>query len=98
MRLLCLPLGAYLENEDVYDKVLLKIDFKNAFNTVRRDIVLQLVKDKLPGIYPFIFQCYGGSSSLSFGDDNLNSDEGVQQDDPLGLFLFSLACIDIVKK
>ena len=44
-------LRSYLESHEVQDQVLLKIDFRNAFNTVRRDVVLQLVKEKLPHIY-----------------------------------------------
>ena len=58
---------SYVESDSVQDQVLLKIDFKNAFNSVRRDVVLQLVKEILPEIYPFIHQCYGEKSNLFFG-------------------------------
>ena len=86
-----------MESDLVQDKVLLKIDFRNAFNSVRRDVLLQLVKNKLPVIYPFILQCYGDKSNLFFGDDSFDSMEGVQQGDPLGPFLFSLAIMDNIK-
>ena len=68
----------YVKNDTVQDQVLLKIDFKNAFNSVRRDVVLKLVKDKLPEIYPFVYQCYGKESNLFFGDGSFNSSKGVQ--------------------
>ena len=38
----------YVESADIQDEVLLKIDFCNAFNSVQRDVVLKLVKEKLP--------------------------------------------------
>ena len=47
-------LRSYLENPENKDKVLLKIDFKNAFNMIRRDKILNLVKKKLPNIYNFV--------------------------------------------
>ena len=36
-------LRSYLENPTTIDKVLLKIDFKNAFNSIRRDKILSLI-------------------------------------------------------
>ena len=38
----------FLQDPSSKGKVLLKIDFKNAFNTLRRDVILNLVKAKLP--------------------------------------------------
>ena len=45
---------AYIKSEKTSDKVLLKIDFKNAFNQVSRDMILNEVKILVPEIYPFI--------------------------------------------
>ena len=89
---------AYVESPMVQDQVLLKIDFKNAFSSVRRDVVLKLVQERLPELYPFVYQCYGKESNLFFGEDSIQSSEGVQQGDPLGPFLFSLAVMDVIKK
>ena len=50
-------LRAYLVNLASQDKVVLKIDFKNAFNCIRRDKILALVKLKIPNIYNFVYQC-----------------------------------------
>jgi len=35
----------------------LKMDFKNAFNEIRRDSVLRAVKDRIPEWYPYVYQC-----------------------------------------
>ena len=74
----------------------MKIDFRNAFNSIRRDKILSLVKNKIPKIYNFVNQCYAEKSSLRFGSEIIDSEEGVQQGDPLGPFLFSLGIQDLV--
>ena len=43
---------------------LLKVDFKNAFNTLRRDRMLQSVKTSVPMLLPFVLNSYGGSIVL----------------------------------
>ena len=45
-------LRAYLSKENSEDKVILKVDFKNAFNSNRRDVILGQSKN------PKIFQLY----------------------------------------
>jgi len=67
---------------------LLKLDFKNAFNTVRRDNMFQAVHDEMPELYAFVHMCYATASLLDFGEHLLLSDEGAQQGDPLGPLLF----------
>ena len=62
------------------------MDYRNAFNTIRRDVLLDLVKRKLPNIYNYVHQWYAQDSYLGFGKEILNSSEGVQQEDPLGSF------------
>jgi len=61
------------------EKVLLKLDAKNAFNSIRRDTVLQAAHTHLPKIYPFSWDCYSSKTSLFHGDFCLDSATGVQQ-------------------
>ena len=87
---------SYLQDPSSQGKVLVKIDFKNAFNCIRRDVILNLVKIKMPKIYNYVHQCYDHITNLRFGSEILDSSEGVQQGDPLGPFLFSLGIQEIV--
>ena len=71
--------------------VLAKLDFKIAFNSVRRDTIIEAVAARFPELSQFVVACYGAPTSLFFGDSVLSSEEGVQQGDPLGPLLFCLA-------
>ena len=72
------------------NKVLLKLDFTNAFNSIRRDKMLEAVQRLAPSIYPFVHSVYSSPSSLFWSDKIIQSSEGVQQGDPLGPLLFCL--------
>ena len=78
------------------NKILLKIDYKNAFNCVDRAVMLQAIKDKFPLFYPFIWQSYSQPTNLMFGSKIISSQSGCQQGDPLGPMLFSLALHPII--
>ena len=69
---------------------ILKLDFKNAFNSIRRDKVLEAVQSFAPIIYPFVHSAYSSPSMLFWEDKIIDSAEGVQQGDPLGPLLFCL--------
>ena len=69
---------------------LLKLDFSNAFNFIRRDKVLEAVLEHAPELHPFVHSVYSSPSSLFWGDKTIQSAEGVQQGDPLGPLLFCL--------
>ena len=71
-------------------EVLLKLDFRNAFNSIRRDRMLEAVRDLAPDIYPLVHSAYSAPSSLAWGEHSIQSSEGVQQGDPLGPLLFCL--------
>lgn len=75
--------------------VLLKMDFRNAFNTVHREVMLRSVRIHLPDYYRFVWQMYRYPSQLSFGDFVLQSQAGVQQGDPLAPLLFCLVTRDL---
>ena len=72
------------------DQVIMKIDFKNAFNSIRRDKMMLAVEEFIPELLPFIHSAYHSPSFLIWGDEVVNSSEGVQQGDPLGPLLFCL--------
>ena len=80
-----------LRNAGCQGKVLLKVDFENAFNEVDRGEMLRQVRAHLPGLAPFAEWCYGGHSRLLCQGTPFSSEAGVQQGDPLGPLLFALA-------
>ena len=69
--------------------VMVKLDFNNALNSIRRDKMLESVWELAPQIYPLVFSSYWHPSSLFFGSSCIKSEEGVQQGDPLGPLLFA---------
>ena len=71
-------------------QVILKLDFENAFNCIRRDKMLQAVSNLAPELAPFVLASYSEPSTLFWGETSLRSSEGVQQGDPLGPLLFCL--------
>ena len=86
----------YMENTSS-GKLLVKIDFRNAFNTVRRDFVLEAVAKYYPQLMPCATLTMACSSDLQFGDFVLQSEEGAQQGDPLGPLYFCLACKELLE-
>ena len=43
---------------------IVKLDFKNVFNSLRRDKMLLAVHELAPTLYPFVHSCYSSHSSL----------------------------------
>ena len=68
-------------------KVLVKLDFENAFNRVSRQQVLLAAQTYFPFLARWVAWTYGRPADLRFGD--LPSSTGVQQGDPLGSLLFA---------
>ena len=62
---------------------MVKLDFRNAFNSIRRDRMLEAVRDLAPTIYQLVHSAYSSSSCLVWGEHTIQSAEGVQQGDPL---------------
>ena len=72
------------------DQIFVKLDFANAFNTLRSDVMLQAVYDIIPELYACVHQSYSEESTLLFGQFMVRSQMGPQQGDPLGPLLFCL--------
>jgi len=64
-------------------QVFIKIDFKNAFNNIRKDSMLEAVQNHFPQLLPFVLSSYSQTSELWFGPHTISSEEGAQQGDPL---------------
>ncbi len=77
---------------------LVKLDFQNAFNSVRRDYMLEEAQKVIPAIYPFVLQAYNNDADLLYLDTVIKSSVGVQQGDPLGPLLFCMAINPLVKQ
>ena len=72
-------------------RVLLKIDMRNAFNSLRRDSFLSVARVRTPGLYNLLWQAYSSPTRLFFGDEGFASETGIQQGDPIGHALIALS-------
>src|SRR5437867_3506901 len=77
----------YLQTMEV-GKVLVKLDFTNAFNSLHRSDLLAAAAKKLPELYSYIYTSYSAPSCLFYGTETIFSNEGPQQGNPLGPLLF----------
>ena len=48
---------------NIQNKVFFKLDIKNAFNYLNRDIILQKVKEKIPSVFNLLWQAYSNHAS-----------------------------------
>ena len=77
--------------------LLLKLDFCNTFNSIRRDVILKEVVAKVPSVYPLVFSAYRFPSLYCTEVTPLHvSAEEVQQGDPLGPLLFCLGIHNLI--
>ena len=68
--------------------VMVKLDFKNAFNSLHRPQMLQAMVDRLPELYAFCYSAYSQPSTLFYGPYRISSQVGPQQGDPIGPLAF----------
>ena len=80
------------------DHLLLKLDFKNAFNCLIHDKMLETVLQSAPLLFPFAYSVYESPTFLYYRNTILISQEGVQQGDPLGSLLFCLTIHPMVQQ
>ena len=79
------------------NNVFVKLDMKNAFNTVRRDHFLEACSSRAPSILRLASTACATNSHLVIGNETILSETGVQQGDPLGPVLFALAVDKIAR-
>jgi hypothetical protein len=90
-------LRAYTECEQNAKKLVIKLDFKNAFNTMKRDYLLRRVKSLIPQLYPSTYQALRRPSLLLYENKHvILSETGVQQGDPMGGALFCIGEKELV--
>jgi len=68
--------------------VVVKLDFCNAFNCVRRDLILDSIATNIPEIYRLVYSVFSCEPVLTFGSHEILSSEGAHQGDPLGSLEF----------
>lgn len=88
----------FLHQHRASNNILLKIDFRNAFNVIERDSMLDIAQNKVPLLYAFLWQAYSQPTNLYHNSELILSQSGVQQGDPLGPLLFSLVLQPIISK
>ena len=79
-------------------RVFLKVDMKNAFNCLRRDTFLTVIRNRVPELYKLLWQAYSSPSALFFGEEVLRSETGIQQGDPFGPAMFSLGIDEVARR
>lgn len=80
------------KHKDNEGYVLCKVDFKNAFNEVSRKEMHRQVNEKTPSLKTFVEGIYVTSSPALFcGKEIIESQQGVQQGDPMAPVLFCMA-------
>ena len=76
---------------------MIALDFKNAFNTIDRRVMMEELQRISPGASPFVKWSYCNPSPLLVrGKDPIMSCTGVRQGDPLGPYLFALTAQKLI--
>ena len=78
--------------------VLLKLDFKNVFNSLNRETMLNHVYSNCTDLYNYTHCAYSKISYLFYGSSVISSEDGTQQGDPEALPLFAETIQTIVKQ
>ena len=78
---------------------LLKIDFRNAFNEIKRSHFVKAVDDMFPAMSNWTQWCYGEPTMLLYDHEFIiESCGGVQQGDPLGPLYFCCGIMALVNE
>lgn len=80
------------------EKVVLKVDSANSFNSVNRNAIFAAVKEFCPTMRNMVKFLFSQASYLYWFDEKILSVSGVQQGDPLGPAHFSFALHAVFKR
>ena len=86
---------AFLEDDT---EAALLVDVSNAFNSINRMAALHNIRHLCPSIANILINCYRAPTSLFIEGDTLLSQEGTTQRDPLGMPMYALATVSLIKK
>ena len=81
-------LDSQLHPPDQQDRYLLKLHFCNAFNSIRRDKMLQAVREFAPDLFPLAYSSYASPSLLFWSDKSSNQLRGSNKGIHWDLFCF----------
>ena len=70
--------------------ILLKVDLRNAFNSIRRNECLKELAHRWPSLFPWCQWMLASESWLWWNEKQFLCKDGVQQGDPLAPVLFAL--------
>ena len=71
-------------------RILLKIDLRNAFNSIRQNECLEELAHRWPSLFPWCQWMLASESWLWWNEKQFLCKDGVQQGDPLAPVLFKL--------
>lgn len=91
-------LQQFVRNHPSQDWLLLQMDLSNAFNSLDRRALLDEVRQRVPMLFGWAQTCYAAHSRLYVQGHIMSSQQGVQQGDPLGPFLFALTWQRVVRQ
>ena len=80
------------------DRIILLVDFSNAFNMIDRGVMFREIWSRIPSIAAWMESCYGQQPILHLSSHSILSCCGVQQGDPLGSLGFALTLHPLLEK
>ena len=78
-------------------EAILLVDASNAFNSINRMSALHNIRHLCPSIATILINCYRAPTNLFIEGDTIYSQEGTTQGDPLGMPMYALATVPLIK-